>query len=47
MKRRKRVSLKWFINCGCGFRTDSLREAVEHVKKTRHHMGGKITVSPG
>jgi len=43
---RVKVSVSWFINCGCGFTTTSLKSAVEHVKQSKHVMGGKVVVRP-
>jgi len=45
MARRVRVSVRWYINCGCGLYTTSLREAVDHVEETGHKMDGKVVVA--
>jgi len=33
-------------NCGCGFTTDKEKEAIDHVKKTKHSVkiSGMITI---
>jgi len=45
MVRKVRISVRWYINCGCGLYTSSLKEAVDHVKKTGHKMDGKVAVA--
>jgi len=45
MAGKKRVSVRWYINCGCGFFTVSLKAAADHARKTGHRMDGKVVVS--
>jgi len=43
---KKKIRIFWYINCGCGFRTASLKEAADHVSETHHIMHGSVTVRP-
>lgn len=40
------TSVRISCNCGCGYKADTLEEAVTHCQATGHSMGILGTVSP-